>query len=302
MTPDTTLLLIAHGTRNRAGNTETHAFADQWRQRHPDWRIEVCFIEHAEVLLDQGLDRAAQGARQVLGLPLILNAAGHVKMELPAALERARARHPGVEFRLTRHLGMGPDIRAVLQKQFDGLMKQLAMPDPMTTGVVLLGRGSSDAGANGELAKMARWLYEANDHELVDLAFTGVTWPRLESVVQRQAKLGMTQICIVPVYLFTGVLMERIAAQVARLTVQYPQIAFAQSPHFGFDPAVFNLLDARVAEAGGADGLLECDGCKYRLAAEAEHLHDHSHTATGACGHVPASHHHGPHDHSHSHN
>jgi sirohydrochlorin cobaltochelatase len=60
------------------------------------------------------------------------------------------------------------------------------MPDPQTTGVILLGRGSSDAGANGELAKMARWLFEDNDHELVDLAFTGVTWPRLETVVQRQ--------------------------------------------------------------------------------------------------------------------
>lgn len=282
---DTTLLLVAHGTRNRAGNNETYAFADQWRKLHPDWRIDVCFIEHAEILLDAGFDRAAQGAQRVLALPLILNAAGHVKMELPASLEQARERHPGVEFRLAPHLGMGPEIRNVLQKQLDGLMKQLAMPDPKTTGVVLLGRGSSDAGANGELAKMARWLYETNDHALVDLAFTGVTWPRLETVVQRQVRLGMTQICIVPVYLFTGVLMERIQAQVARLQTQYPRIAFAQSAHFGFDPAVFALLDARVAAAATPGGLLECDGCKYRELAEEEHLHDHSHTAVDHHGH-----------------
>jgi sirohydrochlorin cobaltochelatase len=282
---DTTRLLVAHGTRSRAGNNETYAFADQWRKLHPDWRIDVCFIEHADILLDAGFDRAAQGAQRVLALPLILNAAGHVKMELPAALEQARLRHPGVEFRLVPHLGMGPEIRNVLQKQLDGLMKQLAMPDPRTTGVVLLGRGSSDAGANGELAKMARWLYEANGHELIDLAFTGVTWPRLETVVQRQVRLGMTQVCIVPVYLFTGVLMERIQAQVARLQTQYPQIAFAQSAHFGFDPAVFALLDARVAAAATPAGLLECDGCKYRELAEEEHLHDHSHTAVDHHGH-----------------
>ena len=178
---DTTLLLVGHGSRGREGNKETINFAAQWRERHPDWRIEVCFIEHAEVLLDEGLDRAARGARQVLVLPFILNAAGHVKMELPHALEEARQRHPGVEFAVTRHLGMGRDIFAVLQGQLERLMKQLAMPDPMSTGVILLGRGSSDAGANGELAKMARWIFEANDHELVDLAFTGVTWPRLEN-------------------------------------------------------------------------------------------------------------------------
>ena len=175
------------------------------------------------------------------------------------------------------------------------------MPDPHTTGVVLLGRGSSDAGANGEFANMARWLFEDGDHELVDLAFTGVTWPRLETVVQRQARLGMTQICIVPVYLFTGVLMERIRAQVERLRRQYPQLAFALGTHFGFDEGIFALLDRRVDDHEAPEGgLLECDGCKYRLAAEAEHLHDHSHTHVD---HAPAHHEHGhahAHDHAHA--
>jgi sirohydrochlorin cobaltochelatase len=278
----TSILLVGHGSRNRDGNTEILHFAAQWRELHPDWRIETCFIEHADVLLAGGLDRAARNTRQVLVIPFILNAAGHVKMELPAAIEDARARHPGVRFACTRHLGMGREILKVLQGQLDRLMTALHVPDPQTTGVILLGRGSSDAGANGELAKMARWLFEDNDFELLDLAFTGVTWPRLESVVQRQARLGMTQICVVPVYLFTGVLMERIKAQVARLRSQYPQIAFALGTHFGFDKGIFELLDAKVAGAELPEGgLLECDGCKYRQAAEAEHLHDHSHTHTG---------------------
>lgn len=282
----TVFLLVGHGSRNGDGNGETLAFAAQWRERHPGRRIEVCFIEHAEVLLDEGLDRAASAAYRVFVLPLILNAAGHVKMELPAAIAHARQRHPAVEFSIARHLGMGREVFSVLQGRLAQLMKQLDMPDPRTTGVILLGRGSSDAGANGELAKMARWLYEANDHELVDLAFTGIAWPRLESVVQRQARLDMTQICILPAYLFTGVLIERIQAQVARLKTQYPQIAFALGTHFGFDAGIFELLDARAAEGTLPEGrLLECDGCKYR--AEAEHLHDHR---PAACGH--AHHHH----------
>jgi len=301
MTNDTTLLLVGHGSRNRDGNKEILHFAAQWRERHPDWRIEVCFIEHAEVLLNDGLDRAAKNSRQVVVIPFILNAAGHVKMELPAALEEARVRHPEVQFVVTRHLGMGREILAVLQGQLDRLMLALAMPDPQTTGVILLGRGSSDVGANGELGKMARWVFEANDHELVDLAFTSITWPRLETVVQRQVKLGMTQICIVPVYLFTGVLIERIKGQVARLQTQYPSVAFALGTHFGFDKGIFDLLDSKVANGElPVGGMLECDGCKYREAAEDEHLHDHSHTAVAGenrgCGHASK---HG-HDHDHA--
>jgi sirohydrochlorin cobaltochelatase len=194
-TPPPAILLVGHGSRNREGNKETLHFAAQWRERHPDWRIEVCFIEHAEVLLDDGLDRAARNAQKVLVIPFILNAAGHVKMELPAALnERPPAPSGG---RVRRHPPPrhgARDASPCCKASSMRLMKQLAVPDPMTTGVMLLGRGSSDAGANGELAKMARWIFEDNEHELVDLAFTGVTWPRLETVVQRQVKLGMMQI------------------------------------------------------------------------------------------------------------
>ncbi|NMQ30199.1 sirohydrochlorin chelatase [Candidatus Accumulibacter phosphatis] len=310
MDGSTTVLLAAHGSRHPDGNDEIRRFAGEWQKRHPAWRIEVCFIEHADVLLADGLQRAAHGARQVLVVPLILNAAGHVKMELPAAMDAARAAYPQVSFHCARHLGMGREIFAVLQGQLARLMKSLAMPDPQTTGVVLLGRGSSDAGANGELAKLARWLFEDNEHELVDLAFTGVTWPRLETVVQRQVRLGMTQIAIVPVYLFNGVLIERINAQAERLRQQYPQIAFAAGSYFGFDPGIFDLLDARVSGRELPSGaLLECDGCKYRQAAEAEHLHDHSHTQTPTLlvgarhahageGHVQA-HDHDDHQHAH---
>ena len=294
---DHTILLIGHGSRNREGNREILQFATQWQARHPGWRIEACFIEHAEILLDEGLDRAARNARRVTVVPFILNAAGHVKMELPAAVSRARARHPEVDFVCTRHLGMGREMLAVLKGQLDRLLHQLATPDPRTTGVILLGRGSSDAGANGELARMTRWVFEDYDHDLVDLAFTSITWPRLETVVQRQIRLGMMQICIVPVYLFSGVLMDRIKAQTERLQAQFPHIAFALGTHFGFDKGIFDLLDSRIGESGAAEGgLLECDGCKYRLAAEAEHLHDHSHT------HVHAAHSQGhAHEHHHDH-
>ena len=42
---DTAILLVGHGSRNRDGNAEILHFAAQWRERHPAWRIETCFIE-----------------------------------------------------------------------------------------------------------------------------------------------------------------------------------------------------------------------------------------------------------------
>jgi len=313
-----TLLVVGHGSRNAAGNAEIERFGELWRARHPDWRIEVCFIELAEVLLDAGLDRAAAHGERVVVLPFILNAAGHVKMDIPAAVGAARARHPQVEFVCAPHLGLGRDVFSIVMRRLDALMRELAVPDPRTTGIVLLGRGSSDAGANGEMARLARWVYEAGDHDLVDIAFTGITHPRLESVVQRQVRLGMSQILVQPVYLFTGVLIERIGEQVARLKQAYPQVSFALGGYFGFDDEMFTLLDARAQAAASGDARLDCDGCGFRLAAEAEHAHhhgpahEHAHhhahdhdgpaTSGRGCGGgcAPAAHHGAHHHHDHA--
>ncbi len=137
-----TVLLVGHGSRQTAGNEEILRFAEIWGARHKGGRVEVCFIEHGEVLMGEGLDKAAAHSKQVVVVPLILNAAGHVKMDIPQAITAARKRHPGVEFVSTLPLGMGREIHAILRHRIEHLLHELAVPDPRTTGIILLGRGS----------------------------------------------------------------------------------------------------------------------------------------------------------------
>ncbi|VFN01813.1 MAG: sirohydrochlorin cobaltochelatase [Candidatus Kentron sp. G] len=257
-----TILLVGHGSRGPDGNRETEQFAEQWRERRPDLDIRLCHIEFADVLLEEGLERAAHDAERIIVAPLIINAAGHVKTEIPEGIAKARGRHPNVEFVYVPHLGACDPILTILKRLLGQAMRELDMPDPVTTGVILLGRGSSDRMANGDVAKMARWLFEASEHELVDIAFTGITHPRLERVVQRQARLGAMQIIILPYYLFTGRLIERIKNQTVNLQRQYPGIRFARAEHFGFEEEIFQLLDERVRDAGKPEAWMPCDGCK----------------------------------------
>lgn len=278
---DTTVLLVGHGSREESGNAEVREFSARWQATRPNWRIETCFIEFAPPSLRDGLLAAARGSRRVMVLPLMLNAAGHVKMEIPEAIEHARKHCPGVEFLYAPHLGACEAVLAVVGRRLHGEMRKLDMPDPATTGVVLLGRGSSDRGANGDMARMARWLLEEGEHELVDLAFTGIARPRLERVVQRQVLLGMTQIVVLPYYLYTGTLMQRIHRQVGHLRTQYLRVRFACAGHFGLEPEIFDLVEARVAEldAGCSDARMSCDGCRYReIAHDLGHGHSHEHT------------------------
>jgi len=286
---NSSVLLVGHGSRNSEGNREIEKFAAHWREQNADWHIETCFIEFADVLLDAGLDNAAKHAastsQKVIVVPLILNAAGHVKMEIPHFIDAARSRHPQIEFIYARHLGADEAILTILKRGLRKVMMTLDVPDPKTTGVIILGRGSSDRVANGEIAKMARWLYEESEHEQIDIAFTGITCPRLERVVQQQVALGITQIAILPYYLFTGTLIERIKRQVSRLQNQYPQLVIACGNYFGFEKEIYALLTLRVLQANGSThdtdtAMMECDGCQYRLLAEEgdEHHHHHHHS------------------------
>ena len=306
-TLEETILLVGHGSREKSGNDEIETFAAQWRERQPGWRIEVCFIEFSEITMSEGLRRAAEGARRVVVVPRILNAAGHVKMDIPQAIDGARLKFPFVQFAYAPHLQACDPILAILRRRLKGAMQALDMPDPTTTGVVILGRGSSDRQANGDMAKMARWLMEETDHELVDLAFTGITYPRLEKAVQRQSLLGMTQVVVLPYYLFNGTLVERIARQVEHLKAQYPTIRFISTAYFGFEREIFELLEQRVTDLrrGAPIALMPCDGCKFRDFAVANglgghhhddavpHSHDHDHAHDHAHPH--------PHDHAHDH-
>lgn len=294
-----TILLVGHGSREPSGNDEIQVFAERLRLRQPDWRIEVCFIEFSKITLSEGLKRAATGSQRVWVLPLILNAAGHVKMDIPQAIAHARLKFPLVQFQYAPHLGAGEPMLAILRRRLKGAMQALDMPDPRTTGVVILGRGSSDRQANGDMARMARWLMEETEHELVDLAFTGITHPRLETVVQRQSLLGMKQVVVLPYYLFNGTLVERIARQVEHLKAQYPTLRFVSTKYFGFEPEIFELLEQRVGDMRrhAPAALMPCDGCKYRHFAEEHGLGGHHHDDA-----LPHSHDHGPaHPHEHPH-
>jgi len=297
-TSNDTILLVGHGSREASGNAEILLFAERWRARHPDWRIEVGFIEFADPLLDPALNHAARNSGRVLVLPLILNAAGHVRQDIPSAIQRAQKRHPDVQFLYAPHLAVSDPLLRILKRFLRQAMLQLDVPDPRTTGVILLGRGSSDRLANGDVARMARWLWEIGDHERVDLAFTGVTFPRLEKVVRDQVALGMMQIVVMPYYLFTGTLIKRIGRQMENLAAQYPQVRFAHTSYFGFEPEIARMLDERVHALKQGVGAIDLDRLvrpdPFRESGGHHHHHHHGHHH----GHEHGAHDHGD-DHAH---
>jgi len=257
------LLVVGHGTRDADGLAEFHALADHVRAAAGDLPLDFGFIELAEPLADQAIDAlVARGAQSVVSVPLVLLAAGHLKNDGPATLARARMRHPDVQFRMGRDLGIDPTVLAVAE---DRIRAAIGEDDPAETAVVLVGRGSSDPDATSDLFKIARLLGDGRGLGIVEPAFVQVTGPDVPAALERCRRLGATRIVVAPFLLFTGVLVPRIYRQAAEWGEAHPEVTVRGAGHLGPDRRLARVVTERYREALTGDVRMNCDLCAYRV-------------------------------------
>lgn len=272
---DEVVLLVGHGSREQPGNEEFLQFCEAARPHLEPQRVETCFIELAEPLVPESLDRCvARGARRVIVVPVILMAAGHVKVELPHELDEAKERHPGVEFLYGRHIGLDPLVIDIVKERLAAVETETDWPAE-DTAVLVVGRGSSDPDANSDLSKLARLLWESRRYPWVEECFIGVTNPSLPEGLARCRALGARRIIAVPYFLFTGVLIPRIHRLVGEFVAAHPDLDVRVAGYLGEHPKLFRVLHERTLEARRGEARMNCALCKYRV-----QLPGHEHAAS----------------------
>ena len=268
------LLVVGHGSRSAAGVAEYWDLARAVAGAAPELDVGCGFIELAAPDLDTAVDRLVdRGAESVVAVPLVLLGAGHMKDDGPAALHRGRHRHPGVRFAYGRHLGVHPSVLAVAE---DRIRAAVGAGEPAETAVVLVSRGSSDPDANADLYKVARLLWDSRGLALVEPAFVSLARPSVPAALDRCRLLGATRIVVVPYFLFTGILVDRIGEQVGAWAAAHPGVDARPGPHLGADPRIARLVIDRYREALAGDAHMNCDLCVYRHPLPGyEHRHSH---------------------------
>ena len=257
------LLVVGHGSRDADGVEEFWTLAETIRDAAGELPIDFGFIEMAQPLVDETLDRLVDsGARRVVSVPLVLLAAGHLKNDGPAALARARLRHPEVEFAMGRDLGIDPVVLDVVE---DRIRAAVGDADPETTAVVLVGRGSSDPDANSDLYKLARLLNDGRALPMIEPAFAGVARPDVPAALERCRRLGANVVVVAPFLLFTGALVPRIYERAAQWARDHPGIAVRGAEHLGPDRRLARVVLERYREVLEGDVRMNCDLCTYRV-------------------------------------
>jgi sirohydrochlorin cobaltochelatase len=260
------VMLCGHGSRDEQAIAEFAALAEKLKPHFPDWPLDHGYLEFAQPVIREGLDRlVAGGAKKILAVPGMLFAAGHAKNDIPSVLNTYRESHPGLSIDYGRELGLGPKmIRAAgdrIREAIDAAGKDIPIHDTL---LVVVGRGASDPDANSNVAKVARMLWEGFGFGWAETAYSGVTFPLVEPALEKAAKLGFRRIVVFPYFLFTGILVQRIYDAADIVAARHPDIDFVKAPYLNDHPLVLETFVDRVQEILQGQNLMNCALCKYR--------------------------------------
>jgi sirohydrochlorin cobaltochelatase len=297
-------MVCGHGSRDVAAVEEFHGLIRKLAERLPEHPLESGFLEFARPIIREGLDRLRQrGADHVLAVPGMLFAAGHVKNDVPSVLNAYAAEH-GIRVDFGRDLGIDPKLLRAARDRIDEALAGTAGEVPRAdTLLAVIGRGTSDSDANGNVAKVARMLWEGMGFGWAEVGYSGVAHPRVDALLERAVRLGFRRIVVFPYFLFTGVLVRRIYAQTDQVALRHPEIEFVKAGYLNDHPLVLETFVERIQGIPAGDVNMNCLLCKYRdqivgreadLGAPQESHHHH----VEGIG-TEADHHHHPHHHSH---
>lgn len=242
------VLLIGHGSRDAPANVEFEQLVARYQARRPEFDLRHGYIELVGPSLADALAAIPGECQDVTLLPVFLFAAGHVNHDIPLALAEIRRQRPQARFTVARELGVHPAL-AEMAIERAAEIADVSAAEASRTMVVVVGRGSSAADANGDFCKLVRLIAEARPFAWVLPSFIGVTRPRFEETLEFVACASPERIVVIPYLLFAGRLLNQLRDQVAAFRARHTSIETVLAPQLGVHERLLAVLDERLGEA-----------------------------------------------------
>jgi precorrin-8X/cobalt-precorrin-8 methylmutase len=264
---DYAIVIAGHGSRDPDGVREFEALVALVRQRAPQRLVHHGYLEFASPTIEQALQASLDaGARQIVMVPSVLLAARHAKNDMPSEMQAMARLHPTIDFHFGAPLSLAPLLLQLAQERIvTAEAKSTKTVRRTDTCLVVVGRGTTDPDANGEVAKLARMLEEGMGFGGAYVCYSGTAQPLVEDGLRAAARMGYARLVVLPFFLFDGVLVKRIAAAATALGQREPEVEVVSAGHFGVHPNVADLMLFRANEAIEGRAAMNCGLCKYRV-------------------------------------
>ncbi|MGH8729434.1 MAG: sirohydrochlorin chelatase [Burkholderiales bacterium] len=100
------IILFAHGAREAEWAQPFTTIQELVRQKLPDTRVELAFLEIMQPSLPETIRHlAATGVNHIQIIPLFLAQGGHLKHDLPRLVDKLRREHPRLSIAVSPAIG-----------------------------------------------------------------------------------------------------------------------------------------------------------------------------------------------------
>ena len=114
------VIILGHGSRGGGNDIALKRIAEELQRSMSEIIVEYAFLQYAQPSAEAALDRCiAHGVKEIVIVPFFMQAGGHVTRDIPAFLEKARARHPECDIRATDYVGAHPLMTQVVLDLLD---------------------------------------------------------------------------------------------------------------------------------------------------------------------------------------
>lgn len=117
MPQPSTLILIAHGSREPRWLASVEELAKTLQAAHGQDRVQLAYMQSASPTLPQAVSAAADsGQTKIRVLPLFLTLGGHVARDIQNQVDQIRQTHPNINLQLLPPVGKHPLFIGLLDK------------------------------------------------------------------------------------------------------------------------------------------------------------------------------------------
>ncbi|WP_244282605.1 sirohydrochlorin chelatase [Micromonospora chersina] len=215
LTAEPPVVLVAHGSRDPRAAAATRALARAVAAARPGVPVLPSWLDHTDPGPAAVLgDLAAAGHRRAVLVPLLLTAAYHRKVDVPAAVAAARRDGADIEVRVTDVLG--PADGAVDSRLLAGLRRRLAEAEPGgVDGVVLAAAGTRDPRARGSVGRVAAAL-GAELGVPCRVSYASAAPPGAGVAVSRLRAAGARRVAVAAYFLAPGLFHDAVRSTAER--------------------------------------------------------------------------------------
>lgn len=240
------LVIAGHGTRDPEGVAAVLALVERVRALVPDVRVQPGFVELTEPSIAEALDDvlAGDGGSAVV-VPLMIGTGGHVREDIPEAIQAGRREHPDANVVYTRHLGSPAPLLAAARQRIDAARAEWPAQD---VTVVMVGRGCSVTDANADHVRLSRVVAETGGYAKVLPAFIQVADPTVAQALDVAHYTGSRRIVVMPHYLFPGRLATWVRQDVDGWQAAHPDAEVRVAEVIGDCPELAEVVVARYRE------------------------------------------------------